>query len=290
MFRNKVTCTSCSERIDALDVDCPYCHTHNVEYDKMHLSPNALNVKWYFQLALFLGGWLGLEIIGTIVQILTAAIKGISIQDLVNDIHLLAVDEFVIYFILFLGLGLLIFFSSGYKQLGRPLKSWKTYVFGLAGYIAMIQASFIWSSFQSIFNNSTSNNQTLVIQIVLAYPILSIIFLCIIGPICEELTYRVGLFGLLRRWNRVAAYLLSTFIFGFIHFDISSVISFLQGNATPFINELWNFPSYLIAGASLAFIYDFFGFGASSLAHILNNLISILLIILQHYVGQQAGS
>ena len=290
MFRNKTICPNCAQVIDALSYDCQYCHNHNVEYDKLHLSPNAMNVKWYFQLILFLGGWIGLQIIGTLVQILTAFITSISIKDLSNHIDILGIDEFIIYFILFMGLGLIVFFSSGYKQLKRPLKSWKTYVFGLVGYLAMVQASFVWSTFQSIFNNSTSNNQTLVIQIVTMYPILSIIFLCIIGPICEELTYRVGLFGLLRRWNRVAAYLLSTFIFGFIHFDINSIIYFLQGNSTSLINELWNFPSYLIAGATLAFIYDFFGFGASSLAHITNNLVSIVMIIISQYARQQGIS
>ena len=286
MFRNKSTCPSCSQRIDALDVDCPYCHTHNVEYDKIGLSPNAINVKWIYQLIFFLVGWLGLQIIGTIVQVLTLFIAGVSAEEYLTRIDLVGMNQFVIYGNLFLVFAILLFFSKGYKQLLRPLKSWKTYVFGIVGFGAALGLSIGWGAIQSIFNDSTSANQSMVKAIVLEYPALSIVFLCFVGPICEELTYRVGMFGLLRRWNRVAAYLISIFVFAFIHFDVSTLLNVLQGDPTPLINELWNFPSYLIGGAVLVTIYDFFGFGASSIAHILNNLISILMIIFTRYAGQ----
>ena len=91
----------------------------------------------------------------------------------------------------------------------------------------------------------------------------------IIGPICEEFAYRVGLFNLGMRINRLTAYLFATVVFGLIHMhDFASV------------NEWLNFPSYLIAGGILAFTYDRFGLSASITAHVVNNLYAVILTLI----------
>ena len=46
-----------------------------------------------------------------------------------------------------------------------------------------------------------------------------------------------------------------------------------------FIIELWNLPAYIVCGFVLVATYDLFGFGASTVAHILNNVISIVQIL-----------
>ena len=286
MFRNKTTCTSCSEKIDALDVDCPYCHTHNIEYDKIHLSKNALNNKWYFQLIFFGVGWLGLQIIATATEILALFITKVPLEELTKRVDIVGPIEFITYFILLAAMVLLLFLSKSYKSFPRIFKDWKTYVFGLAGLGMIYVASYIWELISQGFVNETSSNQSLVRDITIAYPALSIIFFCFVGPLCEELTYRVGLFGLMRRVNRVAAYFVAIFFFAFVHFDISSIlVIFTKQDVSFFIKELWNFPSYLIGAAVLVFVYDFWGFGASSFTHVLNNLIGILLILFKYYAG-----
>lgn len=287
MFRNKLTCPNCSQRIDALMTDCPYCHTHNEEYDKMHLSKHALNPAWYFQLIIFIFGWMGFQVIATIVEYSAAVISGVPLAELTDRIDILGPVEFIAYFILFIGMCLFVFFSKSYKKLPSIFKDWRTYVFGLAGLGATIVLGEVWEMISGCFTDATSNNQSLVVKIAVAYPILSIIIMAFVGPVCEELTYRVGLFGLIRRWNRVAAYLISIFVFAAIHFDISSLLTgFMNNDWAPFINELWNFPSYLIAGGILVATYDLFGFGASTFAHVLNNLLGILAIIYTYYVGK----
>ena len=288
MFRNKITCSSCDEKIDALSYDCPYCHTHNLEYDKLGLSKHAINPAWYFQLIFFIFGWLGLQtIIGTLVETLIAKINGVPLNDMITRVDLLGPAEFIMYFILFAGFILLVFFSKSYKRFPSIFKDWRTYVFGLAGLGATFVLGNIWEMISSIFTSSSSGNQELVIRIVIAYPALSIIVMAFIGPLCEELTYRVGLFGLLRRWNRLAAYLIGIFVFAAIHFDVSALLTGLTSNDwSGLINELWNFPSYLIAGGVLVATYDLFGFGASSFAHVLNNLYSIIAILYVYYAGK----
>ncbi|MBR3675120.1 MAG: CPBP family intramembrane metalloprotease, partial [Bacilli bacterium] len=96
---------------------------------------------------------------------------------------------------------------------------------------------------------------------------LSILFLGFLGPICEELTYRVGLFNFTRRVNRIMGYVISAAIFGLIHIhDYGS------------LNEWLSYPSYLFAGLAFAFAYEKWGFGASTLAHVTNNVLSLLIV------------
>jgi membrane protease YdiL (CAAX protease family) len=99
-----------------------------------------------------------------------------------------------------------------------------------------------------------------------SFPALSILFFGLIGPIVEEITYRVGLFGLAKRVNRVFAYIIVPIVFGFIHFDFESI------GTDRFLNEIFNMPTYILGGLALAFLYDRFGFAASTTTHILNNL------------------
>lgn len=73
-----------------------------------------------------------------------------------------------------------------------------------------------------IFGPVSDNvNQQIVVEVIKATPVASFIFIPFLGPIVEELTYRVGLYSLLRRWNKIAALVISALIFGFIHFDYS---------------------------------------------------------------------
>ena len=64
----------------------------------------------------------------------------------------------------------------------------------------------------------TGGNEEGVRGIVDQFPVLSLIVLGVLGPACEELAYRSGAFNLLRRWNRVVAYIVVGILFGFIHF------------------------------------------------------------------------
>ena len=119
-------------------------------------------------------------------------------------------------------------------------------------------------------NAGTGGNQGTASSIATAYPIFAIVILGILGPICEEFAYRVGLFSFLRRVSPVLAYIGTALIFGLIHFDFTS---------KDLITELVYLPNYVFAGIMFSLLYEFGGIGASTTAHILNNLFSVLLII-----------
>ena len=286
MFRNHTTCPICSQSIDYFDSNCPYCHSENTEFKKLRISKNTINVAWYFQLIMFLIGWMGIQFIAVIVEIIISILTGVPLTELTEHMNELAIAEFITYGIEFILMIIMLIISGGYKKIYKPFLNYKSYLFGLAGLGALFLASTYYDTFKSVFDNSVSDNQYLITGIVLNQPVPSIIFFCLIGPICEELTYRVGLFGLLRRWNRVAAYLIGIFVFAAVHFNVNVILYLLNdNNIQPLISELWNFPSYLIGGAVLVTIYDLFGFGASSITHILNNLIGIIGILITAKYG-----
>ena len=155
----------------------------------------------------------------------------------------------------------------------KPLINPKEIFLGLVFAGLLISITSIYNAF--IFNlGITSNlNQVTVEEVALNSPFFSFIILGIIGPICEELTYRVGLFGIIRKYNRLASYIASSVIFGLLHF---SLVDFTLSS---FINELLNLPSYIISGLILTIAYEKGGFTSCIVAHMFNNILSMYYIL-----------
>jgi membrane protease YdiL (CAAX protease family) len=103
------------------------------------------------------------------------------------------------------------------------------------------------------------------------FPLISFINFVLLGPIVEELTYRLGLFSFLKQRNRWVAYIVTVGLFAIIHFN------FNQDNI---INELLNLPFYATAGLYFCWLYEKQGFAVATIAHITNNLISFVSILL----------
>ena len=128
-----------------------------------------------------------------------------------------------------------------------------------------------FSSIISIFHEVSDNvNQTAAIEYAQNYPIIAFFVVGIIGPVCEELTYRVGLYSFLRRINKYLAFTVTTIIFAFIHFNF---------DAADIVNELWSLPSYLLAGFILTLAYEHRGPACSMTAHVLYNVFAFLVIL-----------
>lgn len=119
-------------------------------------------------------------------------------------------------------------------------------------------------------------NQSTINSLVVERPFLSFITFVFLGPIVEEFTYRLGLFTYLARRSRLLAYVLTLSLFGLIHFNFTN---------TDLINELLNLPFYLSAGLFFCYVYEKEGFAVVTLAHITNNLISILSILMINQLG-----
>ncbi len=307
-MNEKRKCVKCKLLIDS-DLDtCPYCgylqnneeiHENSSEnneskevvsvekkdtrnFNLFDFEPKDTRVHVVKQIFLFLTGWIGMTIISLLLQYISLSIS----EPLFDNTRGIGILNFVIYFILFGILSLICCFDM--PKLLSTFKKGKGFLtdLGYGGVLVSVSiaVSITFNLIGKILNIKVADNQneTGINSIVSIYPMLSLLIFGFLGPICEEFTYRVGLFGLLKRGNRILAYVLTAVIFGFIHFDFNCLAS---NNASLIINEFLNLPSYLAAGITLCFIYEKRGFGGSCVAHILNNVISILFTILSGFIA-----
>ena len=160
------------------------------------------------------------------------------------------------------------FLNVDIKKFLPAFKKWKPYVFGLLFGVGVIVFDIVYINFVNLFYTAeVSGNETGVRNVIDLYPVATIFIFGLIGPLCEELTYRVGLFGLLRRVNRVLAYVVTGLVFGLLHFDWM---------AKDLINELIFLPTYIVPGVILSVAYDLFDLPCSWTAHAVNNLYAVI--------------
>ena len=259
-------CPNCHTYHDATLNECPKCHKSNELRERGEISDNIVFLHPIAQVGLFLGGFAYVGML--ICEIISPLFLTSSEKSLLTESLLL----FFTYLLMFAGLMSIPLFTRRkdfFKKFTRPLD----YAFG-AGYAGLILVGELMVTlFISVFNqNAFSNgNQDDIIKYITNYPILMIFTLCLLGPICEEMTYRVGLYSFLRRINRALAFIVPAVIFAFIHFR------FDFNNIT---GELLALPSYLIAGIILAFAYEHRGPACAMTAHILYNTTAFLTILM----------
>lgn len=247
---------------------------------------------------LFLVGWLGLKIVATGTQIIRCLSFGATLDEIfifltTNEVpqiirNALYTDEArmaintSVYLIIFAIL--LAIVNVDFKKLLSSYKSKWALLGAIIGLVTILSFNRIYSTITSFFYQMTDNdNESALDSIIVIYPIISLIIFGIVGPICEELTYRVGLFESLKKLckSKVPAYIVTMIIFALIHFAFESVTAFvLTGDPAYMINELLNIPLYLSAAFVFTFLYDRIGFAASTNCHIFNNLLSIGLTII----------
>ena len=288
------TCDRCGKRHDPTATLCPQCK-REFHFEDENLFVPDVHVGWLKNLIFFLVGFVGFQILGSILStIFQTAFTGewLSAHPGATKEELqAALIEYVrtgSYILLVNGIayGLLIIamfviLGKGIGELLRGWKGWKPYVAGLIGFAVVIGLNMGWGLIMNIIHPNTdpNNNQNAINTVIAAYPVLSILLFGIVGPVCEEFTYRIGLFSLSKRISRVFAYIVTPLVFGFIHFDWNVL---LGGWSEALAIELLNIPSYVLAGVALSFIYDKFGIGAAMIAHIGNNLIGIIPSALPH--------
>lgn len=281
---SKTQCQHCNQEYDSALLECPECHSLN--------SDETVRRRWHEvtplgpskEIGVFCLGFLGLQIIEIIVELIVLFIERNSLisqgysDSALNDALTnylstgdgLAAIFFPTYGIIFVLL-LLLLWDKNLNLLAK-FKQGKTY-FGFLVCLAIIFFDLVYSNLIATFINGQSNqNQSNIVAIENAYPWLSLLIFGLVGPFVEEAAYRLGLFNFLKRISTFVAYIGTALFFGFIHFDWSNISSLV---------EWLNLPPYIFAGLALAFAYDKFGFGASYIAHATNNLFSCLILIIQ---------
>ncbi len=244
----------------------------NEQSENLSPAPDTppYEIKLWKRIYLFGVGLAGLQIIALIIGLI---ITFTFPKDLVNP-----VANLITYGVLFVALVAIIIFDL--PKLLYHFKKWQPYVFGIVGAIVIVCFDMAYSAILNLFYKFTqSGNEESVRSIISYYPLSSILILGIVGPICEELTYRVGLFALARKWKRWFAYVITTVVFASIH-----IVPSLLSGGNPW-NELANLPLYAFSGFAFSFLYDKWGFSSSVVAHIGNNLFVVVLQVIAKKLG-----
>ena len=229
-----------------------------------------------FRLRLFATGSIGLIFLSIITAALFAFgarlfLTAEDYESLLTSSQFLVAINFLSYFFL-----ILIFFwwlsrtdilLRLWKALTQVNQFKKAFMYFFILYLTLLVAGFIYETLGISLEDNA--NQSTVTELTLSFPILSVITFVLLGPVAEEITYRMGLFAYLHRYQRWLAYILTALVFGFIHFDYGS---------TNYLNELLNMPLYMIAGVIFSYVYEREGFEVATITHIVNNGFSILLI------------
>ena len=254
-------CPNCDSEYDVAFPTCPACHTPDRHYDERHISPGIVWFEKWKQVALILLGTIGLSVV--------ASLANLFLADSGFD---LLITNFIAYMIALAGIAFVI--GRDVINFKPHFKSGYTYLIGVVGCIALYIFSIVYGGIvNSITNLDVSTNESIADGFIINYPWLAFFVIVFLGPICEELTYRVGFFSFLYRVKPWLAYLATIIIFAFIHFDANSFkdVELLK-------NEFLNLPFYLFAGATFCFLYHKWGLAASLTAHLANNLLTFILV------------
>ena len=263
MLLNSKKCPNCQAYYDPTLKQCPICHKDN----ELYYRRNVLNNVFFFhpiaQVGLFLGGFAYTGML--FLEVFASLFLGFK-DELLNQVLIL----FFTYLLMFGGLMVIAMSTRRQPFLKRYTRS-LDYIFGAAYTIALIGASLIIGFIVSQFYKGGDNtNQAAAESISKNYPILAGFILCFFGPVCEEFTYRVGLYSLLRRVNVFLAMTVTVIVFTLIHFDFT---------AENMIGELWSLPSYITSGLILTLAYEHRGPACSMTAHIAYNTFAFIMIL-----------
>ena len=290
----KKHCMQCDKDYEATYPNCPHCHAENEKLRGNHFFDNDIHVGPLQNVGLLLMGLVGFQLFGAIISFIVQANfiadyrsghPGAEIAEIAeawleaylsNPSYAMLING-LSYALVFIGLLLILW--QGIKEFGASFKKFKNIGIGFLCGIGLIALSFTLGLILGAFRPETTanNNQASLERITTGgYAIFALIVFGFIGPVCEELTYRVGLFSFTKRFNRVAAYIICSIIFGLIHFDWEC---FSKGGEL-IANELFNLPDYILAGTIFCLGYEKFGIAGRVTAHITNNVISLGFTIL----------
>lgn len=265
LFKEK-NCSECGSNYDVVEATCPHCHAPNRDFKALKIPSHHVWLPIYKQLIIFLLGIVALNLVSLV---LSLTISRYFEEDSVTLLLILNYTRYLV-----VAGAICATLIGSYPKLKNSFTDWLPYLVGFFAGFLLIGLNLAYNAAVSLFYEmETNDNQSLANALVMSYPLLSILLLGFIGPSVEEFTYRVGLFSFLTRIHRSVAYVVTILIFAFIHFDFTAT-----GNAL--INEFVHLPVYMISGAALCVLYDTLGLSASLTAHVVNNILSTLPVII----------
>lgn len=225
------------------------------------------------QIILFFVGFVGFQAIGLLLSFIYGLYGAFLYESNSELLQLymnspgvnIAINS-ICYSVVFLILVIII--NKDFITILKSFKNIKPLVAGIIGFITILAFNIIYSNLLALLGVEIhdNDNESTLNSVINVYPFISLFIFGIIGPICEEITYRVGLFSIVKRYNTIVAYIVMCTVFTLIHFNFA---------ADNMSNELLNIPFYLSAAFIFAFLYDKYGFSSSTYAHVINNLWSV---------------
>ena len=270
MLFKDTKCPNCDAYYDPTLLECPSCHNSNELFKINRLPKRVPFLHPGAQAGLFMAGF---AYCGMLFSqfVFTLALYFAPWDEILKQVIVLTLT----YLAMFAGLISIVLLTRR-ELFFKKFNSGVDYIYGVAYAVSIVAVGTILGSIISFFHDAGNNvNQTTAETILTNYPILALFVLGILGPICEELTYRVGLYSLLRRINKYLAFAVTTIVFALIHFDFF---------ASDMISELWSLPTYLALGFLLTLAYEHRGPACSIIAHSVYNLIACLLMLVKLYV------
>lgn len=240
-----------------------------------------LNIIVYLLLYL-LGGTVLTYLIAYIVSAasnldLTSIIEQMS-ENHYDDINLFtkanfsaALANFIVYLLMFISL-VGINFKELKEHFFKIKTTWKSFIiYALFGFIILYGVSFIIDYLYDLYNIGISENQN-TIENYINYGNATLTFLAVVllAPLVEEIIYRYSIFSLIQ--NKVLAYIISTLFFALPH---------MLSTSGPALEWMLLAIPYLFSGLMLDLIFDSSkNIYASTMAHLLNNLVAFILIVI----------
>ncbi len=271
--KKRATCSACKNNIDAYIDRCPYC---GEERNTNFIPKKFLNMSFfsdYKELMFLVIGILGLTIVGFFIYtgLINFPIK--DNKELVNALVNL-LSYIICCALIFCVLSHDTKFTLN-KTKSQTLKLY-TWIFVAIGLALIIAFSYGYTYTLKAcgIEIKDSANQSSVTKMVKSLPALSFFIVVIFAPIVEEFAYRVGLFSFLRKRNRYLAYIVTVLVFALMHF-----LPALIEDPKLMANEALNIPLYIIPSLILAISYEYTGISGSLYIHILNNLLSFIIVL-----------
>ena len=269
-----VKCPYCGKEYPEVSRYCPYCGSPNPSYK----PKEEKKLEARRQLLLFAMGFIGFNIIGTLIQIIFILVGrgSFGYDDAALKTYLESAP--VVMFVNSIGYSitfvvLLLIAKPNLQTLLKSFKNKRSYIGALLALAIIYSFTLFYSILLALVAPDVveNGNQETLVSVSKVYPLIAFIIIGIMGPVVEEMTYRVGLFDVMKRKNKTFAYVATIIIFTFIHFDFE---------ADNLVNELLNMPLYVSAAFAFTYVYDKYGFAASLTAHMFNNISSLIQILI----------
>lgn len=231
----------------------------------------SITISKVKQIAVILVGWLGLQLFASVIVLIATLIIGdvtsLPENDLVKLDGYINIASYAVITIALLAILGLPVIKKLIKQFTNLEKVGKGFMYGGILLGTSIAYNMIIMLIFPDFGGS-NDNQNAVDSLITQMPVLSFFMVVIFAPLVEEITYRLGLTGIFKNKNKIVALIISSVIFGLIHFNFMS---------EDMKTELIALPSYIISGVVLGLAYlNEDSLATSITAHLTNNLIAFL--------------